>query len=183
MAVIMARSTRPIIGMGFMTDDKTAHGRKLPNIEDPQYVISKPSQRPPAAGFCFVSPAWGDRPKHTGTCNEAWQRHHFPLSPADFDLRFHNAAAPGLTADGYLHGGEEVCLMNLSPKGTVEFLLPALHFNLTYRLFKVKQRTAARIWTVCIEPDDGRFYLTWGASIETHGPEGKLRTVLLELDH
>lgn len=170
------------IGTGFMVDAQRAHGRKLPNIEDPRQLISRPSDRPPSAGFGFISPSWEDRRKYTGTCDDAWRLNQFPLPPMDFDPRFYNAAAPGLIAPSYLEGGEEVRLVNLSPKGILEFALPGLSINLVYRLFRVERHATARIWTVCIEPDAERFSLTWGASIETHGQKGQLQDILLVLD-
>jgi len=169
------------IGTGFVKDRKTAHGRKLPNIEDPRHLVRKPTGRPPAAGFGFAAPVWESRLKYGGTFDKAWQEKQFPLPPLDFDSRFYNAAHPDLVANGYLQGGEPVQLINVSRKGQLDFHLPWLEFSLDYALFNIARRTKLNIWTVTLEPDEERFIITWGASFDTEGREEQLRDIKIEM--
>lgn len=168
------------IGTGFVKDRKAAHGMKLPNIEDPKHLITKYSQRPPAAGFGFMAPVFESRLKYAGTWDEAWRREQFPLPPPDFDSRFYNAAHPDLVAPGYLQGDEPVQLINVSRKGAPAFHLPRLEFSLACRFPHVLIRTKLNIWTVTFEPDEERFSITWGASFDTKGRAEQLRGIKIE---
>ena len=49
-------------------------GMKLPNLEDPSQLITKPSHKPEPAGFGFISPAWEPRKAFAGTYDDAWQK-------------------------------------------------------------------------------------------------------------
>ncbi len=84
------------VGTGFVGAGGLEKEPRLPNIEDPRAPIRSLTDRPPPAGFGFVSPHWQPRAALAGTFDEAWQKSRSPLLPKDFDRRHMNAASPGL---------------------------------------------------------------------------------------
>jgi hypothetical protein len=131
----------------------------------------------PVRSFLFASPADTRRRKYAGTYDAAWQAQHFPLLPKDFDLRFFNAAAPELVANGYLLGGERVTLVNLSPRGGDEFVLPTLNVWLRFREGRESVTRQADLWNVLFEPDHDRFCLSWGCAHPIGKQPSRLRDV------
>jgi hypothetical protein len=120
-----ALELRNPVGTGF----RSKHGRfedgvRLPNIEDPRRPITGYSDSGLPVGFGFTSSDWQPRAAFAGTYDEKWTDERMPLLPVDFDRRFFNAAAPGLTAAGYFRGNEAVVVENASACGTIAFHLP-----------------------------------------------------------
>jgi hypothetical protein len=96
----------------------------MPNLEDPNNLITRYGDAPPPAGFGFVSPNWQPRAKYAGTYDEAWNSQRKPLLPKDFDRRFFNAASSGLVSTGYLRGNEDVAVVNAAAVSPLRFKLP-----------------------------------------------------------
>lgn len=113
-------------GKGFLTGRSKAsvEGVPLPNLEDPNHLIQSPKDHPRPVGFGFYHRAWMPRLGYV-MAFERQQTGEVPPATAD-DLVFehYNGAHPDLQFDGYLKGGEEVDLVNLSPEGRVRFELP-----------------------------------------------------------
>lgn len=152
------------IGTGFRLNEDAVENHRLPNLEDPNHLISHWKDKPPVAGHGFIDGSWEHRLKFAGTYDDAWLKNQFPLLPTDFDWRFFNSAAPELTAKGFLKGGEPVQLVNLSPRGVLEFNLPRLEINFMFRLGESRNYRKADLQTVVFEPDEDRFYMVWGKS-------------------
>lgn len=115
------------VGRGFHAHgDLPRAGLPAPNIEDIDHPIRSPRDTPPPASFGFISPNWQPRAALAGTYDDAWRRRRCPSLPVDFDRRHFNAAAPGLVADGYLRGDEEVLAEGLSPDGRLRLRLPGV---------------------------------------------------------
>jgi hypothetical protein len=137
----------------------------LPNLEDPAEPLERYGQTPSPAPACFgfVSPGWEPRAALAGTLDGDWQRTRMPLLPRDFDRRFFNAGSPGLIADGYLAGGEEVLLEGVSEAGPLAFELPKVRpprcrMGLRRR---PDADVAMNLDTVVIDTDALRVYLLW----------------------
>lgn len=113
------------VGVGFKRKE-WEEGMPLPNLEDPKRPLKMYGDTPPPAGFGFISPNWQPRAQYAGTYDEKWEKERAPLLPEDFDLRFFNAASPGLIAPEYLKGNEPVFIENASPNGTLSFNLPGV---------------------------------------------------------
>lgn len=96
----------------------------LPNLEDPRALITDISDRPPPAGFGFITPDCQPRLNHAGKYDSAWQKTRMPLLPLDFNPQFFNAAHPELIAPGFLSGEEPVEIINAVPEGKLNFTLP-----------------------------------------------------------
>ncbi|MCE9529810.1 MAG: DUF2169 domain-containing protein [Planctomycetes bacterium] len=150
-------------------------GQPLPNTEETGKPVNNPrgSYRPMAFGP--VGRAWQSRIKWAGTYDQKWLDDVFPFLPKDFDERYYQAAPEDQQTD-YLHGGEEVELVNLTPAGRTVFQIPTFEMPVVF-LFKNTERidTVAACDTLLIEPDLGRFSLTWRASC-------RVRRNLMEID-
>lgn len=139
-------------------------GTPLPNLDDSARPLRTAGEAPAPAGFGFVAPAWQPRLGYAGTYDETWQRERAPYLPADFDRRFFNTAAPGLSAPGFLRGGEPVRLENASPRGPLAFRLPRCEIEVAIRLGSTVERPPVHLETVLLEPDADRLTLLWRAA-------------------
>lgn len=156
------------IGVGLYIDEEAALDSPLPNIEDPDALITTWTDRPAPLGFGPVARSWGPRIGYAGTYDERWVEERAPLWPLDFDLRFFQAAAPGLIASSYLKGGELVTLDGVSSDGAIGFTLP-LHRLAVQSVFRkrVDHRMLA-LDAVQIEPDERSVTLIWRAAVPAH---------------
>jgi len=152
------------VGVGFRGSGGFEEGLPLPNVEDPRAPIRSLGDRPPPAGFGFVSPHWAPRAALAGTFDEAWTKSRAPLLPLDFQRRHLNAASPGLIAPTYLRGSEPVVAVGVRPEGLLSFTLPGLAPP-TARVLLVDgaepQDVTLNLDTVIIEPDERRVILLW----------------------
>ena len=171
------------IGRGYCINKKNYQKIKLPNLENPDCLISSIKDIPdqPACYGC-IEPVWGDNIKYSGTYNEDWRSNQFPLLPTDFNLRFFNIASSRLIADGLLKGGETVKMENLSQQGYLEFSLPEIKLNCIFRLGNEQIFTKPDIWTVLFEPDEKRFYMVWGTSCDVGKQPSRMKFVQVITD-
>jgi hypothetical protein len=166
------------VGVGFgYPDGKTEEPIQLPNIEDPKRPWKRWGDRPPPAGFGFISPHWQPRASFAGTYDKKWDETRKPLLPTDFDRRFFNAASPGLIAPGYLLGNEAVVMVNASPGGRISFNLPGVPppwcaVELRGGKEEVLQ---TQLDTVIINTDENLIFLLWRAHmVVRNGPQDVL---------
>lgn len=159
-------STFNPIGKGFFPiDGKPVEGQLLPNIENPNNLITSLSSRPKPAGFGAIPRDWQPRLASAGTYNDEWKQHRMPLLPLDFDPRFFNAAHPDLTISPLLSGDELVTISHVTESGLFSFLLPNLHFLVSASIQKQKTEFVPYLDTLIIEPDKNRIMLTWRVAI------------------
>jgi len=136
----------------------------LPNLENPQQLISDIKQQPDPWCCGFVSRAWAPRKNFTGTYDEDWLKNRNPLLPVDFDINVNNAASAGLIVKPYLQGGELVQLENLSPQGRLSFHLPTIDLKTETSVKAERNQHQMVMDTLVIEPDKARVSLTWRTS-------------------
>lgn len=148
---------------------------RLPNIEDPNQAYTGPGSTPVPCGFGFIGPHWQGRAQFAGTYDKAWQQHRSPRLPVDFDVRFFNAASPGLVTEMPLRGDEPVAVVGLSADGPCQFDLPAAQ-PLVCEFERHRGSTTpsqAMLDTVIIDMDARRLTLQWRARHAlTAGPHG-----------
>lgn len=152
------------VGRGFRVTREAVEGASVPNIEDRGHRITSWKDRPPVAGFGAIDGLWEPRRAFAGTYDEKWQANQAPLLPTDFDLRFFNVAAQGLTATGFLRGSESVELVNVGEKEPIVFGMPIAEVSLAWRVGDTVSRLRADLWTVLFEPNHQRYSMTWGNS-------------------
>jgi hypothetical protein len=160
------QEARNPVGVGFRcrSSDYRLDGQPLPNLEDPDHLITNWKQSPPPACFAAVAPDWEPRRSLAGVYDDAWREDRAPFLPEDFDNRFFQVAPPGLAAPEYLIGGESVIVRGASPNGELQSKLPELPLRVTYVVDGRREDRPANIDTVLIEPDAGRSTLVWRAS-------------------
>jgi hypothetical protein len=171
------------VGAGFRASDgvRPLAGLALPNIEDPGALISSWKDRPQPGCFAPLAPHWQPRASYAGTYDEAWQKRRAPYLPADFDPRFLQIAAPGLTTPGHLRGGEPVDLRGLTPNGWLQFQLPALRVEAGYQLASGLERRPAALDTVILEPDAARLVMVWRAALPCDKKALKVKEVQIDV--
>jgi hypothetical protein len=140
-------------------------GTPMPNTEEPGRAVSMPNDtkcRPMAFGP--VGRGWEPRAKLAGTYDDKWLKDIFPFLPPDFDEGYYQAAPPDQQIP-HPQGGEEIVLVNLTPEGRTSFALPT--FDAPIHFFpKNREREDGKLVldTIVLEPDLGRFQLTWRAT-------------------
>ncbi len=142
----------------------------LPNLEDPNNLIKDWDDHPKPVGFGFYSRAAMPRSGCLGTYDEKWREERSPDPPEDFRFDYYNGAHPDLQVEGYFQGDEGAELVNLTPEGTVQFQLPGTQLScvvarsdeLGNEEKDVEQEAVdLNLDTICLIPDEGRFYLVW----------------------
>jgi hypothetical protein len=163
--VVSAEERNPV-GVGYVGKRSASDmaGQLLPNFEDPSALLSKIGDVAAPAGFGFVAAHWQPRRSYAGTYDEAWQKKRAPYLPLDFDPRFLSAAAPGLSFDRYLEGGEPIQVQGASPGAPIAFALPRCELSVSVKIAGQTTKPPTRIETVLLEPDDNRVTITWRAS-------------------
>jgi hypothetical protein len=172
-------AARNPVGTGFRGSGGFEEGIRLPNIEDPRAPISAFGDRPPPAGFGFVSPHWKPRAQLAGTYDQKWEKHRSPLLPKDFDRRHLNAASAGMVAEGYLRGDETVAAVGVTPEGRLHFALPGVPPP-AVRVGLVDGEphiVALNLDTVIIEPDEHRVMLLWRGNLALPTGPHDVRTI------
>lgn len=167
-------------GFGYPSND-TQVPIRLPNLEDPQSPWKGWGDRPPPAGFGFISPHWQSRASFAGTYDDNWDKTKKPLLPTDFDRRFFNAASPGLITPGYLKGNESVLITNVSPTGNISFNLPGVvpPTCAVELQGNKKQVLQTQLDTVIINTDENLVFLLWRAyMVVRNGPHDVLSIVI-----
>lgn len=162
------------IGTGFGRPlAKSGDRLRLPNIENPQQLISEYGATVQPAGFGFTSPHWQPRAGFAGTYDDSWSETRKPLLPLDFDRRFFSAAAPGLIAPGYLRGDEEVVVLNTTPAVRLGFFLPAVRPPVCRVVLRGRRdaHLQTNLDTVIVNTDQLQLILLWRAhTILQNGP-------------
>jgi len=173
---------RNAIGCGFVTREEHLEGKAAPNIEDPKALIKNWKQRPRPAGFGPIAGHWSPRSELAGTYDENWEETRQPLLAEDFDERYHQCAPEDQQETGYLKGGENVDLYNLTPNGHMQFFLPRISLSFTTNFddgSSVQHR--AVVHTVTIKPDHSKVVMVWHTHLECHHKVLKLNKTSIRL--
>jgi hypothetical protein len=180
---VLAEERNPV-GVGFLGKRSPGEmvGQKLPNLEDVDAGLKKLGDRPPPACFGFVAPSWLPRRAHAGTYDEAWMKGRAPFLPRDFDARFFSSAAPELTFDRFLAGGEPVELVGVSEDGPLRFELPRCRPRVEIKVAGATERPPVSLETVLIEPDERRVGITFRAQLPCDKKVLKVQEVRVEAE-
>lgn len=157
------------IGAGVVHPDYTSEKLTLPAARiyaELAPLEATPTKPPRPEGMGPVAPWVAARAVHAGTYDQAWQDHHHPLLPLDFDYRFYQSAPEDLQVPGYLHPGDRVQAYGMLPDGALlDFHLPDLAPYATFS-FTDGREVQAQLHLDGLHLDlrDGlRFDLTWRA--------------------
>jgi hypothetical protein len=153
------------IGRGYAHYTKRIDGQPLPNTEEAGASVTSPAGDYRPMSFGPIGRNWPARVKYTGTYDEKWLQDRRPFWPDDFDYRYFQSA-PLEQQMPYPSGGEPVVLTNLTPEADVRFNLPTRSIPLWVVPHRGKtERVEPVIDTIVIEPDLGRFTMTWRAVV------------------
>lgn len=155
------------IGVGFYPIRSAAQlaGKPLPTTaETSQPIVDTNGKYKPMA-FGPVGRNFFPRLRFAGTYDQEWLDRRAPFWPDDFSYRYFQAA-PEDQQLTYLVGGEDVTLENLTPDGLTQFRIPDRRMPVTFIPYRGADRVADAVCdTLLIEPDEGRFMLTWRVSL------------------
>lgn len=169
------------LGVGAVLDRGGPETTPVPNLEDPDDLLTAPDQNKRAMSFGPIARDWPSRRALAGTYDARWQRERHPLVPEDFDDDFWQSAPADQRAR--IRGGEAVELVGVSPRGPIRFELPRLRLSFRTRVGKKVVEHPSSIHTIFFEPDDGRMVLVHQSSLECHHDMQRLeRTIVEEVD-
>lgn len=151
------------VGKGFHKHLRSdwVDGAPLPNSEELNQPVMQPQGTYAPMSLGPIGRGWEPRYRYAGTYDQKWLDEHFPFLPSDFDEQYYQAAP----LDQQLPkpaGEQTVTLVNLTPDGRREFVLP--HFEAPIHVFtrnEERHDLAAQADTVLIEPDEERIAMTW----------------------
>ncbi len=136
-------------------------GTKLPNTEETGRTVERPDAPYRPMSFGPIGRHWDPRRSYAGTYDQQWLDEVFPFLPADFDDRYFQAAPHDQQLPRPL-GEQPVTLLNLTPDGRREFVIPAIDAPIVvFPKHGGREDLTGSLDTVVIEPDADRVALTW----------------------
>jgi hypothetical protein len=169
------------VGRGYAVSSAHLLGTFAPNVESRDRLIRGSDDRPAPAGFGPIASHWQPRAGWAGTYDAKWEASRQPLLPDDCDDRFFQSAPADQQSPQFLAGGEKVSLVNLSPRGRLDFVLPTMRLELESRFADGERRphSAPQLHSLVLEPDLPRISLVWHSALECHAKVHKLDTTLI----
>jgi hypothetical protein len=149
------------VGKGFSVDAARLEGQEAHAIE---YPSGDPAKLGPA-GFGPIDRSWAPRRELAGTYDASWEQKKRPLLPDDYDERFALGAPGDQRLPGYLRGGEQLDLVNMTPDGALRFRLPKLALQFATFFGHRREDHGGNLATVLVEPDKMRIALTWQTAL------------------
>ena len=110
-------------GKGYFLSKEDAIGGRLPNIEDPRFLIRRWNDAPAPVGVGVASPGFGPRLRESLVVDS--KGHIVEMKPT-----FFNAAFPGMVIP-VVRPGDAVRLEGVLPDGPLDFVVPPSPLKLT----------------------------------------------------
>ncbi|HEX7967737.1 MAG TPA: DUF2169 domain-containing protein [Stellaceae bacterium] len=137
----------------------------LPNTEESNAPVTTPNGDYRPMSFGAIGRNFLARYPLAGTYDQNWQDNVFPFLPADFNPAYFHAAAADQQVEK-IAGGEPVILLNLTPDGRRDFLLPRLNMPVIFfRKRGDRVEMQATLDTIVFAPDGGYFEMVWRAGL------------------
>lgn len=151
------------VGVGYypVANEKDLVGRALPNTEESGRPATARNGSYEPMSFGPLGRNFASRYPLAGTYDQAWLDSKAPFWPDNFDYAYFQAT-PRDQQIPYPHGGEEVVLRNLTPRGHAAWRLPAV--SMPFAIVRRNKEPEVRdgvVDTLAIESDAGRFSMTW----------------------
>ncbi len=134
------------LGKGFQTIETETKETylPLPNIEDPEHIITSPDDRPEPVGFAPLDMMWPQRADKIGTHDETWLREHSPGYAMDIDWTHFNTTPTDQWIKEYFKGDESFIIENMHPeKSLLKGTLPGLYG----RAFMIRNQQDEKIFS------------------------------------
>lgn len=88
----------------------------LPNIENPQRLVTSPKDRPDPAGFAPLDMTWPQRFPKAGTFDEKWLNERFPGLAEDLDWTYYNTVPVDQQIGAFFIGDESFEIEGMHPE-------------------------------------------------------------------
>ncbi len=150
------------VGSGFATRKNHVVGKPAPNIEDLKQKLGKGWP----AGFGAIASYWSPRKELGGTYDEEWAAKRKPLLPADYDPKCLLCAPLDQQVPGYLKGGNQVELNNLTNSGRLRFMIPKVSYQFETYIGAKRKKHDSELVSVIIESEGPRLILVWQTSLQ-----------------
>jgi hypothetical protein len=144
------------VGRGWITEKGEIDGVALPNIEDPANLIGTWNDMPKPVGFAPLPV--DSRLRFEGSVTQDEETGFPKIQPS-----FFNCAAPSMRMDA-IRGGETVVLSGMTPDGEWSFTMPRIACEAEVTREAKKTIVPAVVDTICLLPEERRFYLIYRAS-------------------
>jgi hypothetical protein len=142
------------------------NGAPVSNTEEINDPVRDPGGKYRPMAFGPIGRGWPSRIGFAGTYDQDWQDNVFPFLPADFDTRYFQCA-PADQQIVFPRGGERVLMVNLTPDGRREFVLPAAEMPVVFfRRRAERVEMQGTLDMLLFEPDEERFSMVWRASVK-----------------
>lgn len=199
------------IGRGFVIKRRKecVEGLKLPNLEDPNYLLTPSNliiediknweRQPLPQGFSWYGRNWHPRISYFGimpehkeyydkTREEAIkyipddQAENFKkVNPSIMDFRFFNGASLGLILSD-IKGDENIRLVGMDNNGSFTFRLPEKMPKIMIDIGEGVQKPKTVLQTVCIMKEENKLYMVWRGAIEYTGLANMPKLTKLEVN-
>jgi hypothetical protein len=133
-------------------------------------------------GFGFIGENWVPRLQYAGTYDQDWQQNRCPLVPKDFNPRFYNKAAPGLTAKGLFKGGEPVEVRGCTVEKPLVFNLPAPRIEIVAHIANAREQVPMSLAGVTIDCEAMQLRMLWRGDIVIHRRLPKFKRLSVKVD-
>lgn len=157
------------VGVGYYESKGAATGQPLPNLENPNALIRRVTDRPFPAAYGLISPTWASRAPFAGTFDAFWQSERAPLWPRDIKPQFFQAAHPDLQALNPLRGDEFVSLAGFNHEGSVQFYLPGLEFHCRCVFRSRRENGTMALDGLYFDTEAGTVEMVYRAAFATQG--------------
>lgn len=134
----------------------------------PVQNVSYPGDSARVAGLSALPSHWQPRRRLAGTHDQAWAETRRPLVPEDFQDDHFYTAPLDQRVPGYLRGGEDVILGNLTPEGRTSFKLPSVRLGFRTLINDEPITHRADLHTIILEPTHRRLIMVWHTALPCH---------------
>ncbi|MBW2093724.1 MAG: DUF2169 domain-containing protein [Deltaproteobacteria bacterium] len=144
----------------------------LPNVENPEALITSPKDRPEPAGFAPLDMMWPQRASKAGTFDEKWLNERFPGLAEDLDWTYYNTAPADQQIEGFFTGDEPFEIEGMHPQkqsltGTLPGIRSRCFINQEIKGRPVFKEIELHPDTVWLFPHAERGIVTCRGTIET----------------
>jgi hypothetical protein len=161
-------------GRGYVLEEKYADEVPLPNIEDPDALIASWEDQPLPAGFA---------PIPLGSMFTVERGIEFDPETREQRVKpevFQNAHPKLVFSE--VAPGTEIGLTGMGPAGDLSFRLPDLRASVAVELGGDSYRPEGRVDTLCILPDERRFFLVHRTPFKYRFVPEQIRVARLSVD-
>ncbi len=162
-----AYDSRNPVGVGFAKQPNRLLYQRAPSIEYPHGALNKAGP----AGFGPIASYWSPRLEYAGTYDARWEQTKKPLLPDDWDVRSSLCSPADQRPAQYLHGGELIELVHMTPEGVLRFQLPKVYLTFSTSIGRRREEHRSRLTGVIVEPEAPRVMMVWQTVLRVRSAE------------